>query len=170
MRNLKTCRYGACQRFWGDGLAAGAVLKARDKGLGQIAAVVLWSPWADITNTGDSYSTLADADPILRYEDFLKNAADAYADPADQKHPYVSPDYGDFLEGYPPTLIQVGTKEIFLSNAVRLYQALDQAGIEAKRDPYDGMWHVFPSFHWQLPESELARQKMAEFLRTHLGY
>jgi len=154
----------------GGGLAAGSVLKARDEGLGQLAAVVLWSPWADITKNGDSYSTLADADPILIYDDWLENAAAAYAKPEDQKHPYVSPVYGDYSEGFPPTLIQVGTKEIFLSNAVRLYQALDQAGIEVKLDPYDGMWHVFPAFHWRLPESELARQKMAKFLRTHLNY
>jgi monoterpene epsilon-lactone hydrolase len=154
----------------GGSLAAGSVLKARDVGLGQLAAVVLWSPWADITKTGDSYSTLADADPILIYDDWLENAAAAYAKPEDQKHPYVSPVYGDFSKGFPPTLIQVGTKEIFLSNAIRLYQALDQAGIEVKLDPYDGMWHVFQAFHWRLPESELARQKMAQFLRTHLNY
>jgi monoterpene epsilon-lactone hydrolase len=154
----------------GGGLAAGSVLKARDEGIGQVAAVVLWSPWSDITDNGDSYTTLADADPILTYENSLENAAAAYADPKDQKHPYVSPVYADYSKGFPPTLIQVGTKEIFLSNAVRHYQALDQAGIEVKLDPYDGMWHVFQAFHWRLPESELARQKMAQFLRTHLNY
>ena len=154
----------------GGGLAAGSVAKARDEGLGQLAAVVLWSPWADITKNGDSYLTLADADPILIYDDWLENAAAAYAKPEDQKHPYVSPVYGDYSNGFPPTLIQVGTKEIFLSNAIRLYQALDQAGIEVKLDPYDGMWHVFPAFHWRLPESELARRKMAKFLRKHLDY
>jgi monoterpene epsilon-lactone hydrolase len=154
----------------GGGLAAGSVLKARDEGLGLLAAVVLWSPWADITNNGDSYSTLADADPILIYDDWLENAAAAYAKPEDQKNSYVSPVYGDYSEGFPPTLIQVGTKEIFLSNAVRLYQAMDQAGIEVKLDPYDGMWHVFQAFHWRLPESETARKKMADFLRKHLNY
>jgi len=154
----------------GGGLAAGSVLKARDEGLGQLAAVVLWSPWADITKNGDSYSTLADADPILIYDDWLENAAAAYANPEDQKHPYVSPVYADYSKGFPPTLIQVGTKEIFLSNAIRLYQAMDQAGIEVKLDPYDGMWHVFQAFHWRLPESDIARKKTAEFLRKHLDY
>jgi acetyl esterase/lipase len=154
----------------GGGLAAGSVLKAQDEGIGQLAAVVLWSPWADITDNGDTYSTLADADPVLTYENSLKNAAGAYAKPEDQKHPYVSPVYGDYSKGFPPTLIQVGTKEIFLSNAVRLYQVLDQAGVDVKFDPYDGMWHVFQAFHWRLPESEMARQKMAKFLRKHLDY
>ena len=154
----------------GGGLAAGSILKAQDEGIGQLAAVVLWSPWSDITENGDTYSTLADADPVLNYKNTLQNPADAYANPKDQKHPYVSPVYGDYSKGFPPTLIQVGTKEIFLSNSVRHYQALDQAGVEVKLDPYEGMWHVFQAFHWRLPESELARQKMAKFLRKHLDY
>jgi monoterpene epsilon-lactone hydrolase len=154
----------------GGGLAAGSVLRARDEGVGLIGAVVLWSPWSDITETGDTYATLKDADPLLTYANSLKHAADAYADPKDQMHPYVSPVYGDYAKGFPPTLIQVGTKEIFLSNAVRHYQALDQAGIPVKLDPYEGMWHVFQAFHWQLPESDLARDKMGQFLREHLDF
>src|SRR5262245_17328375 len=51
----------------GGGLAAGAVLKMRDRGLGMPAAVVLWSPWSDITETGDTYVTLKAADPSLVY-------------------------------------------------------------------------------------------------------
>jgi monoterpene epsilon-lactone hydrolase len=152
----------------GGGLAAGSVLKARDEGVGLVAAVVLWSPWSDITESGDTYSTLKKADPVLSYANVLKSCADAYADPKDQKHPYVSPIYGDYSKGFPPTLIQVGTKEIFLSNSVRHYQVLDQAGIPVKLDPYEGMWHVFQAFHWQLPESVTARKKMAKFLRKHL--
>jgi acetyl esterase/lipase len=141
----------------------------RDRGMGMPAAVVLWSPWSDITNTGDTYATLADADPVLRYPGNLKNCADAYAEPKDQKNPYVSPVYGDYSKGFPPTLIQVGTKEIFLSNAVRLYQALDNADVSVKLDPYEGMYHVFQAFNWNLPESQLARKKVSAFLDQHLA-
>ncbi|MDA1049740.1 MAG: alpha/beta hydrolase [Planctomycetota bacterium] len=153
----------------GGGLAAGAVLKMRDTGLGMPAAVVLWSPWSDITETGDSYTTLKDADPLLYYPKNLKNCADAYAAPADQKHPYVSPIYGDYSKGFPPTLIQAGTKEIFLSNAVRHYQALDHAGIPVKLDLYEGMWHIFQVFNHDLPESKIARKKVSVFLGQHVG-
>lgn len=152
----------------GGGLAAGAVLKMRDQGLGLPAAVVLWSPWADITETGDTYATLEAADPILHYPENLKNCAAAYAPPAEQKNPYVSPVYADFNQGFPPTLIQGGTKEIFLSNMVRLYQALDQAGIPVRLDIYEGMWHVFQAYHWNLPESRLARKKMRDFFQLYL--
>ncbi len=153
----------------GGGLAAGTVLKMRDEGLGMPAAVVLWSPWSDITETGDSYATLKEADPLLYYPQNLKHCADAYAKPADQKHPYVSPVYGDYSKGFPPTLIQAGTKEIFLSNAVRHYQKLDNAGIPVKLDLYEGMWHIFQVFNYDIPESKLARKKVRAFLDQHVG-
>jgi acetyl esterase/lipase len=157
----------------GVSLAAGSVLKMRDQGLGLLAAVVLLSPWSDITETGDTYHTLRyghgnHGDPFLDYENTLKTAAAAYADPEDQKHPYVSPVYADYSKGFPPTLIQGGTKEIFLSNFVRHYQALDQAGIPVKLDLYEGMWNAFQAYYYDLPESELARKKVKAFLDEHV--
>jgi epsilon-lactone hydrolase len=158
--------------FFGDsaggGLAAGATLKLRDEGTGMPGALVLWSPWADITETGDSYQTLKGADPMLSYSKGLKIAADAYAAPKDQKHPYVSPVYGDFKKGFPPTLIQVGTKEILLSTAVRLYQAIESAGGTAKLDVYEGMPHLFQHQLPQSPESQLAMRKVKQFVDRYL--
>jgi len=154
----------------GGGLASGAVLKARDKGIGLIGAVVLWSPWSDITLNGDTYVSLKETDPVLSYENVLVESAKAYANPEDQKNPYVSPVYANYKKGFPSTLIQVGSKEIFLSNAIRHYQALDQAGIDVKIDPYEGMWHVFQAFHWKIPEANIARRKMAKFLEQELDY
>lgn len=153
----------------GGGLAPGVVLKMRDQKLGMPAAVVAWSPWSDITETGDTYVTLKKAEPTYLYDKILKPAADAYADSKDQKHPYVSPVYGDYTKGFPPTLIQGGTKEIFLSNFVRQYQALDAAGQTVKLDLYEGMPHVFQGQLPDAPESKLALKKMREFLLVHLG-
>jgi len=152
----------------GGSLAAGSVLKMRDKGLGMPAAVVLWSPWSDITDTGDSYFTLKRADPAYLYDNHLKTSADAYADPKDQKHPYVSPVYGDYSKGFPPTLIQGGSKEIFLSNFIRHYQALDTAGQIVKLDIYEGMVHVFQVALAGTPESKTALGKVDKFLKKHL--
>jgi acetyl esterase/lipase len=154
----------------GGGLAAGSVLKMRDKGLGLPAAIVLWSPWADITNRGDSAVTMRHFDPLYRYEKHLKNAADAYAPARDQKHPYVSPVYGDYSKGFPPTLIQGGTRELFLSHFVRLYRAIDGGGGTAVLDLYDGMPHVF-QMRLEMadaPETRAALKKMATFLKRHL--
>jgi acetyl esterase/lipase len=160
-----------CGESAGGALVAGSVLKMRDRELGMPAAVVLWSPWADITNRGDSAITLKAFDPIHLYDQHLKPAADAYADLKDQKHPYVSPVYGDYSKGFPPTLIQGGTMEIFLSHCVRQYRAIDDAGGTAVLDLYDGMPHVFqmrPEMA-DAPETRAALRKMAAFLKKHLA-
>lgn len=153
----------------GGGLAAATVLKMRDRKLGMPNSVVLVSPWLDVTNSGDTETTLHDADPNQLYEKHGKFAAAAFADPADQKNPYASPVYGDFSQGFPPTLIQGGLKETLLSGFVRLYQALDVAGVPVKLDLYEGMIHNFQDRIPDAPESILARRKMCEFLKGHLG-
>ena len=154
----------------GGGLATGSVLKMRDSGMGMPAAVVLWSPWTDVTQNGETYLTLKDADPLLTNNQFLKNSADAYANPIDQKNPYVSPVYGNFSKGFPPTLIQGGTKEILVSDFVRLYQGLDQADVPVKLDIYEGMPHVFQYILIKTPESDISLSKMNNFLREYLDY
>lgn len=153
----------------GGGLAAAVTLKMRDKGLGLPNSLVMASAWVDITPSGDTETTLHDADPNQLYEKHSVFAAAAYADPADQKHPYASPVYGDFSKGFCPTLIQGGLKETLLSGFVRFYQALDQAGIPVKLDLYEGMVHNFQDRIPDAPESILARRKMSEFLHKHLG-
>jgi len=152
----------------GGGLAAGVTLKMRDLGMEMPAALVLWSPWTDISETGDTYMTLRDAEPYYTYEHVLGPSALAYADAKDHKHPYVSPVYGDFSKGFPPTLIQGGTKEIFLSNFVRFYQALDQAGQTVKLDIYEGMPHVFVPTLPETSESKAAMKKVDEWVTRHL--
>ncbi len=153
----------------GGGLAAAVVLKMRDQGLGMPAAAVLVSPWLDVTPSGDTETTLHDADPNQLYEKHGKQAAAAFADPKDQKDPYASPVYGDYSKGFPPTLIQGGLKETLLSGFVRLYQALDVAGVPVKLDLYEGMIHNFQDRISDAPEAILARQKMRAFLQQHLG-
>lgn len=153
----------------GGGLAAAVVLKMRDRGLGMPKAAVLVSPWLDVTPSGDTETTLHDADPNTLYERQGKQAAAAFADPKDQKHPYASPVYGDFSKGFPPTLIQGGLKETLLSGFVRFYQALDTAGIPVKLDLYEAMIHNFQDRIPDAPEAILARRKMRTFLHQQLG-
>ena len=152
----------------GGSLAAGSVLKMRDLGMGIPAAVVMWSPWSDITDAGDTYRTLAGVEGSYLYDLHLRPAADAYADPIDQKDPYVSPVYGDYSTGFPPTLIQGGTREIFLSNFIRHYQAMDSSGVEVKLDLYEGMPHGFQNKVPGSPEARLAVKKTVDFVTSRL--
>lgn len=151
----------------GGGLAISTVLNLRDAGLGMPAAIVLLSPWADISDAGDSQNTLKDADPTLSYESLLKNCAIGYASGLDLKDPKVSPLYADFTQGFPPCLIAEGTKCIFLSTSVRLYQALEQANQEVKLDMYEGMWHVFQQA--PIPESKMSIDKATKFINKQLN-
>lgn len=153
----------------GGGLAAASILKMRDKGVGLPAAAVLVSPWLDVTPSGDTEATLHDADPNQLYEKHGVFAAEAFAPPAEQRHPYASPVYGDFSKGFPPTLIQGGLKETLLSGFVRMYQALDAAGVPVKLDLYEGMIHNFQDRIFDCPESALARKKMRDFVASFLG-
>ena len=151
----------------GGGLAVSSILKLRNDGHNIPKAVVLWSPWVDVTETGDTYQTLKDAEPTFTYNSLLVHSANAYADIKDQKNPYVSPIYGNFKKGFPTTLIQGGTKEILLSNFVRIYQKMDISGVNVKLDIYEGMWHVFQS-HYNISESKIAIKKTANFFNTNL--
>ena len=151
----------------GGGLAAGSVLKMRDLGLPLPGALYLMSPASDETHIGDSIETLAALDPMLNLESVSWSAA-AYADPADQKNPYVSPVYGDYSKPFPPTLIQGGTREMLLSNFVRQYQAIRSGGHEAVLDLYEGMPHVFQGMTPGSPETRTAIARAAAFFDQHL--
>lgn len=151
----------------GGGMAAGVVLKLRDQNIPLPGALYLISPWSDITDNGDTYTSLAAADPVLDAMS-LKWGADAYASPQDQKNPYVSPVYGDYSKPFPPTLIQGGTREIFLSNFVRQYQAIRNGNHEAILDLYEGMPHVFQATAPTVPETQIAIRRAAKFFHSNL--
>jgi len=150
----------------GGGLASTIALRLRDEGIGLPAAIVLYSPLGDLTCPGESFQTLKAAESFYDYEKHIKPAFKAYADPADFKNPYVSSVYGDFDKGYSPTLIQGGTKELLLSSFVRLYQAMDIAGVDVTLDIYEGMPHVFQRY--SIPETEIALNKVSDFFKEHL--
>lgn len=150
----------------GGNLAVRAVLNLRDGGAGMPAAVLLFSPWTDLGNRGDTAITLPQADPTLSYANLLGSAALAYAGNVDLKDPRVSPLYADFTKGFPPTLIQDGTRTIMLSTSVRTYRALREAKADATLDLYEGMWHVFQGA--PAPEAEEALANAGAFLREKL--
>ena len=96
----------------------------------------------------------------------LENSALAFAGGLDLADPRVLPMYADFSKGFSPSLITDGTKCIFLSTSVRLYQVLEAARQETKLDVYEGMWHVFQQV--PIPESKVAIKKSAAFINKHL--
>jgi acetyl esterase/lipase len=151
----------------GGNIVPASILKLRDEGLPLPGAVVLMSPCVDLHLNGDTETTLGHADPTLTVDEVIPGLK-AYADPADWSNPYVSPVYGDFTKGFPPVLIQVGTKEMLLSDSIRLYQAVKMAGGDAELDIYEGMTHVFQSYMIGTPERKEAFAEIERFWTKHL--
>jgi monoterpene epsilon-lactone hydrolase len=158
--------------FFGDsaggGLAVSTVLNLRDAGLGMPACLILMSPWVDLTGNGDTYESLKRSEPVLDYPNSLKNSALAYANGIPLSDPHVSPLFGDFTKGFPPTLIIIGTKDIFLSTSAMLYRKLQQSGVDVKIDLNEGLWHVFTFF--EMPETDLCFQICSDFFKKYLNF
>lgn len=95
----------------GGNLAAATILRARAEGLPLPAGVVLLSPEVDLTETGDSFQVNLGVDPILGR---VMPVNLLYARGRDLMDPYLSPLFGDFAQGFPPTLITSGTRDLFL--------------------------------------------------------
>lgn len=145
----------------GGGLAVATAVALRDAGLPLPARLVLLSPWVDLTCSGDTYRTNLGVDPDFRDPDEPPAWAAFYAG-RDVSDPLASPLFAD-LTGLPPTLIQVGSREILLSDSCRLDAALRAAGVDSTLDVWDGLphvWHIYP----QLPETHEAFDDIAAFL------
>ncbi len=151
----------------GGGLALATLLKARQQGLPMPRALGLFSPWADLTRTGDSYFANEGRDPVLLWEGNLEHFAAAYAEGHAPAAPLLSPVNADYDSGFPPTLIVTGTRDLFLSNSVRLARRLQLAGVDAELRIWEAMFHGFDLMP-DLPEGEQARREMAGFLLRRL--
>ena len=147
----------------GGGLAVAATRRLQQRGVPGPTAVCLWSPWTDLGAPAAGRAMLAAVDPVLRSEPDLARAALAYAPATRLRDPDVSPAYGDFSGGFPPTLIQCGTREILLPDAVLLHHALVAAGGHVRLEVRPGMVHSYPAVLPELPESGRARRRMRRF-------
>ena len=107
-------------------------------------ALILLSPWTDMTASGRSYETRRDADPMLTM-DYIRAVRSAYAPCQELSSPLLSPLFGDF-DRFPPTLIQVGENEILFSDSLRLRDRLVQSGVPCRMELWPDMWHVFQMF------------------------
>ncbi len=114
----------------GANLAAAVILRAHDEGLPLPAAAYLGTPEIDLTESGDSFHTNLGVDTVMTAP--LMQANLLYANGHDLSDPYLSPLFADFSKGFPPTFFQTGTRDMFLSNTVRMHRALRNAGIRAE--------------------------------------
>jgi monoterpene epsilon-lactone hydrolase len=149
----------------GGGLALATTLALRDASEALPVAVVCLSPWADLTLAGESYQSKAKTDPILTARK-LHHWALSYTDEENLSNPLVSPVYADFHD-LPPLLIQVGSEEILLDDAIAVAEKAKAAGLDVTLKIWPGMWHVWHATGTWLPESREALEEIGKFVHEH---
>ena len=152
----------------GGGLAVATLLASREAGLPMPSCAFLMSPYADLTLSGETLFERQSLDPILTPEG-LRVRAPEYVAGADASDPLISPIFGD-LSGLPPLLIQVGSHEILLSDALRLAGRAATTDVAVTLDVTPGAPHVFQGFAGVLDEAGAALDRASDFVKAQLGY
>ncbi len=151
----------------GGGLAVATLVNARDHGLPLPAAAFVMSPMADLTLAGTTMETRREVDPLLSREALQARVTD-YTAGQDAALGLISPLFAD-LSGLPPLIIQAGTHEVLLDDAVRLAGHAVTADVEVTLDITPGVPHVFQAYHPMLDEATAALDRAGRLLSAHLA-
>jgi len=138
----------------GGGLALALALQLKANAIPQPRALVLLSPWVDLTLSGASITERRQRDPML-LPSGLASCARAYCQTTELNNPLCSPLFAD-LTDLPPLIIQVGTEEILFSDAHALHKKARAANVKSSLSEFSGMWHDFQLHSGQLAESNQA--------------
>src|SRR5579864_1586296 len=151
----------------GGGLAIATLVNARDHGLPLPAAAFVMSPYADLTLAGATMETKREADPLFTPEAFPARVAD-YTSGHDPALGLISPIFAD-LSGLPPLIIQAGTHEVLLDDAIRLAGQVAMADVQVFLDITPGVPHVFQAYHAILDEGAAALDRAGQLLSAYLA-
>jgi monoterpene epsilon-lactone hydrolase len=150
----------------GGGLVIATLVNAGACGLPMPAAAFVMSPYVDLTLAGTTIETRRELDPLLSRE-LLRPRVDDYTAGEDAAHGLISPVFAD-LSGLPPLLIQAGTHEVLLDDALRLARQAANADVEVTLEITPGVPHVFQAYHPILDEAAAALDRAKQFLAAHL--
>jgi monoterpene epsilon-lactone hydrolase len=148
----------------GGGLVLSTLVNLRDLGLPLPACAVAISPWVDLEALGESLVTRAAVDPMVQKEGLLAFAR-MYLGSAPARSPLAAPLHAE-LHGLPPVLVQVGSAETLLDDAVRIAERLHRAGNDVRLSVWPNMPHVFPFFAPVLSEGRDGCQEIGAFVRA----
>jgi epsilon-lactone hydrolase len=153
----------------GGALTLALMLRAKQEGLPLPAAIASGTPMSDVTKTGDTFYTNELLDNVLVSRDgFCDAATRFYANGHDLADPLLSPVYGD-MSGFPPTILTSGTRDLLLSNTVRVHRKLRQAGVDAALQVFEGQSHAQYIFNDSAPETREAFKEIADFFDRRLS-
>ncbi|SFW72084.1 alpha/beta hydrolase [Amycolatopsis australiensis] len=152
----------------GGGLSVTTCLAARDAGLPVPAGIVAFSPGLDHTRSGATMVTKEGIDPFFTRESMGHTGA-MYLAGQDPAQPLLAPAVHADLTGFPPILLQVGTNEVLLDDAVRLARRARDAEVDVILDVTAGVPHVFQAFTGTLDEAGQALDRAALFVTQRLA-
>jgi len=151
----------------GGALAIATLVNARDHGLPLPAAAFVMSPYADLTLAGTTMETKREVDPLISREALQPRVTD-YTAGQDAGLALISPIFAD-LSDLPPLIIQAGTHEVLLDDAVRLARQAATADVEVTLDITPRVPHVFQAYYPILDEAAGALDRAGQFLSAHLA-
>lgn len=160
-------RIGVFGTSAGGGLVLALVHKLKALGAPFPGALALGTPWADLLGQGDTVEANMGVDSVLTSAEALAAMARLYANGASLTDPLISPVYGDFA-GFPPAILTTGTRDVLLSDTVRVHRALRAAGVEAQLEVYEAMSHAEYIYAFNSPESASAFREIARFFAARL--
>ncbi len=153
----------------GGALTLEMMLRAKAENIPMPGAIAPGTPMSDVTKQGDTFQTNALVDNVLVSPDgFCDAATRFYAKGHDLADPMLSPLYGD-LHGFPPTILTSGTRDLLLSNTVRVNQKLRQAGVDTRLQVFEAQSHAQFYRDDRIPEVQEAMGEIAAFFDAHLG-
>jgi monoterpene epsilon-lactone hydrolase len=147
----------------GGNLTAVTLLKARDAKLPLPAAAILISPATDLAQTGGSFVSKVDEDPLFSPAWCAVMVAGYLPDIDLLRDPTVSPIYAN-LRGLPPLFIQVGSAEILIDHSTHFAEKAKKAGVPVELDIIEGGIHAVVLFPATIPEVAQAMNKIAKFV------
>jgi acetyl esterase/lipase len=154
----------------GGALVLEMMLQAKQQALPLPGAIAPGTPMSDVTKTGDTFYTNEMVDNVLVSSDgFCDAGTMVYAHGHDLKDPLLSPVYGD-MHGFPPAILSTGTRDLLLSNTVRVHRKLREAGVDAQLEVYEGQSHAQYQFDDRVPETKEAFGEITAFFDRHLGH
>ena len=151
----------------GGGLAVATLVSLRDQGMPLPAGTWCSSPWVDLEMSGATMTTKAAVDPLIQ-RNYLLELATLYLNGVDPRTPLASPLHAD-LRGLPPMLIQCGSAETLLDDALRLAGVAAAADVRTTLQVWPDMIHAWHLFYAQLAEGRSALAEVGAFVRATLS-
>ena len=162
-KNLPSSKLAVLGSSAGGNAALVSLLKLQNLNLQMPSSLSLLSPWCDLKHYGDSHIANEGRDPKLNMN-WINEAVKGYAHNEDLNIPSISPINGDY-KTFPHTFITSGTRDLFLSQCIRLNNIFKSQNIRSNLKIWENMWHTF-EMHNDIPEAEHSLMEISSFIKS----